>query len=244
MTLGGARAHPDLRRADGAAVVWSRSSGLIAYPSAVAAMEARVQAIIDSGAAETVWLLEHPALYTAGVSARAKDLLQPDRLPVFATGRGGQYTFHGPGQRVAYVMLDVRGRGGDVRAFVAGLERWIILALAALGVEASAHPGRVGVWVTEAAGEKKIAAIGVRLRRWVSFHGVSLNVAPDLAHFEGIVPCGLDGSGVTSLADLGVAAAMPAVDAALKAAFCEVFGPVVLGPAPAAPPADISATIV
>ena len=215
-----------LRREDGLAAGWAVSEALVPYPDAVAAMEARAAAIADGTAGELIWLLEHPPLYTAGVSAKREDLLDPDRLPVFESGRGGQFTYHGPGQRVAYVMLDVGRRGRDVRAFVAGLEAWIIEALATLGVEAGPRDGRIGVWVSRGLREDKIAAIGVKLRRWVSFHGVSLNVAPNLADFDGIVPCGVTQHGVTSLADLGVAADMAATDTALRAAFERVFGPV------------------
>jgi len=221
-----------LSREDGLAAGWAVSSGLVPYPDAVAAMEARAAAIAEGTAGELVWLLEHPPLYTAGVSARKDDLLDPDRLPVFESGRGGQFTYHGPGQRVAYVMLDVGKRGHDVRAFVAGLEAWLIEALAILGVEAGPRDGRIGVWVEKGLGEAKIAAIGVKLRRWVSFHGISLNVAPDLADFEGIVPCGITQHGVTSLADLGMTADMPATDAALRTAFETVFGAVVDTSAP------------
>jgi lipoyl(octanoyl) transferase len=215
-----------LPREDGVKAGWAVSSGLVPYPDAVAAMEARAAAIAEGTAGELVWLLEHPPLYTAGVSAKRDDLLDPDRLPVFETGRGGQFTYHGPGQRVVYVMLDVGKRGHDVRAFVAGLETWLVEALAALGIEAGPREGRIGVWVQKGVGEAKIAAIGVKLRRWVSFHGVSLNVSPNLADFDGIVPCGVTEHGVTSLVDLGVAADMAATDAALRAAFETVFGPV------------------
>lgn len=215
-----------LLREDGLAAGWAVSNALVPYPQAVAAMEARAAAIAEGTADELVWLLEHPPLYTAGVSAKREDLLDPDRLPVFETGRGGQFTYHGPGQRVAYVMLDVGKRGRDVRAFVAGLETWIIEALASLGVEAGPRDGRIGVWVSRGPKEDKIAAIGVKLRRWVSFHGMSLNVAPDLADFGGIVPCGVTQHGVTSLADLGAGADMAATDAALRAAFETVFGAV------------------
>ncbi|MFN3745908.1 MAG: lipoyl(octanoyl) transferase LipB [Hyphomicrobiaceae bacterium] len=211
------------------AVGWRVSPDPVAYPEAVAFMEARAKAIADGEAGELVWLLEHPSLYTAGTSAKSADLVAPDRFPVYAAGRGGQYTYHGPGQRVAYVMLDVRRRGGDVRAFVHGLEAWLIDALAAFGVAGETRSDRVGVWVRRPERgpgvEDKIAAIGIRLRRWVSFHGVSLNVAPDLEHFSGIVPCGVRAHGVTSLADLGVAATMDEVDAALRAAFEQRFGP-------------------
>jgi lipoyl(octanoyl) transferase len=225
---------PDFVRADGRPAGWAVSRGLVPYPHAAAAMGARAEAIAAGEAEELVWLLEHPSLYTAGVSARPADLLAPDRFPVFESGRGGQYTYHGPGQRVAYVMLDLRARRRDVRAFVAALETWIIAALADLGVAGAVRPGRVGVWVQRIAPprEEKIAAIGVRLRRWVSLHGISLNVAPDLSHFEGIVPCGIREHGVTSLADLGAPAAMDLVDAALLTAFESTFGPTT----PAAPP--------
>jgi lipoyl(octanoyl) transferase len=207
------------------------SPGLVGYEAAVAAMEARVAGILAGRAPELVWLVEHPPLYTAGSTARPGDLLQPDRFPVHRTGRGGEYTYHGPGQRVAYVMLDLARRGPDVRAFVAALEDWLIGALARLGVKGERRSGRVGIWVDLAAHggrageEAKIAAIGVRLRRWISYHGVALNVRPDLGHFAGIVPCGIRGHGVTSLAALGLSADMAEVDRALKSAFSEVFGP-------------------
>ena len=194
-------------------------------------MEARAAAIANGGAGELVWLLEHPPLYTAGVSAKPDDLLQPDRFPVFQSGRGGQFTYHGPGQRVAYVMLDLTKRRRDVRAFVAALEAWVIGALDHFNVTGELREGRVGVWVERKAPgaptrEDKIAAIGVKLRRWVSFHGVSLNVEPDLAHFSGIVPCGQTEHGVTSLVDLGLPVTMDEADAALKASFRSVFGEV------------------
>lgn len=225
-----------LIRADGRPVHWAVSTGYIDYESAVAAMEARVAAIAAGEAEEVVWLLEHPPLYTAGVSARDDDLLAPDRFPVHRTGRGGQFTYHGPGQRVAYVMLDLNRRGKDVRAFVHGLEDWIIGALDQFGVEAGMREGRVGVWVErKGAGwsrEDKIAAIGVKVRKWVSFHGISLNVEPDLDHFGGIVPCGITEHGVTSLVDLGVLATMDEADGALKASFERVFGPVQDGEGP------------
>jgi lipoyl(octanoyl) transferase len=216
-----------MRRTDAGAVGWAVSPGLIGYESAVAAMEARAEAIRDGRQRELVWLLEHPALYTAGVSAKPADLLAPDRLPVHRSSRGGQFTYHGPGQRVAYVMLDLSARAKDVRAYVAALEAWIIGALAAFDVEGQVRAGRVGVWVEHGAPprEDKIAAIGVRVRRWVSFHGISLNVEPDLEHFAGIVPCGVSAFGVTSLADLGLAASMAEADAALKTSFERVFGP-------------------
>jgi lipoyl(octanoyl) transferase len=213
-----------------AAVAWQVSPGLVGYEAAVALMAERVEAIAAGRAPELIWLLEHPALYTAGTSARPQDLLEAGRFPVHATGRGGQYTYHGPGQRVVYVMLDVKARtGGDVRAFVGALEGWIIDALAALGVHGTTHADRVGVWVQRGAGqghrEDKIAAIGVRLRRWISSHGLAINVAPDLAHFAGIVPCGIRDAGVTSLADLGHGGDMAALDAALRRAFERRFGP-------------------
>jgi len=223
-----------LPRADGRAAEWAVSPGLVGYPEAVAAMEARAEAIAEGRAGELVWLLEHPPLYTAGVTAKAGDLLQPDRLPVFRTGRGGRFTYHGPGQRVAYVMLDLNARGRDVRAFVGALEGWAIGALERFNVRGEVRPGRVGVWVEHGAPrrEDKIAAIGVKLRRWVSFHGISLNVEPDLAHFAGIVPCGINGHGVTSLVDLGLPVTMDEADAALRGAFEAVFGPVEGGSAP------------
>ena len=224
-------------RKDGQAAEWAVSTGRVGYLEAVAAMEARAQAIAEGRAGELVWLLEHPALYTAGVSARPGDLLARDRFPVFKSERGGQFTYHGPGQRVAYVMLDLRERGRDVHAFVRALEAWVIGALAAFNVEGQVRPGRVGVWVErrdpgQPAREDKIAAIGVKLRRWVSFHGISLNVEPDLDHFSGIVPCGISEHGVTSLVDLGLPAVMDEVDAALRASFGRVFGATRTGTAP------------
>ncbi len=219
------------QRQDDIPVEWKVSPGRVPYLDAVAAMEARAEAIAEGRASELVWLLEHPPLYTGGVSAKAGDLLAPDRFPVFQSGRGGQYTYHGPGQRVAYVMLDLRARERDVRAFVAALEAWLIGALARFNVEGQIRQDRVGVWVErEAPGrlprEDKIAAIGVKLRKWVSFHGVSLNVEPDLSHFDGIVPCGVTQHGVTSLVDLGLPVSMDEADAALRAAFVDIFGPV------------------
>jgi lipoyl(octanoyl) transferase len=219
-------------RPDGAAAGWAVSSMPVPYPEAIAAMQSRVEAILDGQAGELVWLLEHPPLYTAGVSAKAGDLLDADRFPVFESGRGGQFTYHGPGQRVAYVMLDLRERGRDVRRFVQTLEAWVIDALAAFNVEGELRDGRVGVWVERKvagapAREDKIAALGVKLRRWVSFHGISLNVEPDLSHFAGIVPCGVSEHGVTSLVDLGRPVGMDDADAALKASFERLFGPVV-----------------
>ncbi len=217
-------------RDDATPVGWAVSTDYVPYPAAVAAMEARAAAISEGTAGELIWLLEHPPLYTAGVSAKASDLIQPDRFPVFESGRGGQFTYHGPGQRVAYVMLDLTKRGRDVRAFVAALEAWIIDALAAFNVTGELRDGRVGVWVErKGAGwsrEDKIAAIGVKLRKWVSFHGISLNVEPDLSHFSGIVPCGQTEHGVTSLVDLGLPVTLDEADAALRASFAKVFGPV------------------
>ena len=192
---------------------------------------------VQNGAQESVWLLEHPPLYTAGTSADEADLVDPDRFPVFDTRRGGQYTYHGPGQQVAYLMLDMNRRKKDVRRFVQDAEQWLILALAELGVQAGIRDGRVGVWVDRGEGrEDKIAALGLRIRRWVTFHGISLNIEPDLSHFDGIVPCGIaeEQFGVTSLADLGIAGAdREVVDGALRRAFETVFGPTELAPPPA-----------
>ncbi len=204
-------------------VEWRLGAGLVPYPQAVAVMEERVAAIRAGLAPELVWLLEHPALYTAGTSARPEDLLGPIDLPVFASGRGGQYTYHGPGQRVAYVLLDLKARGPDVRAYVGRLEQWLIAALAELGVRGERRQGRVGVWV-EHNGDAKIAAIGVRIRRWVAYHGVSLNVAPNLDHYRAIVACGIRDSGVTSLKELGLSVTMDEVDRALRNSFDVVFG--------------------
>ena len=213
---------------------WAISEGLVSYPDAVAAMESRAAAIAAGEADELIWLLEHPPLYTRGASAQDGDLLDPARFPVFDTQRGGQFTYHGPGQRVAYVMLDLTRRGRDVKQFVCSLEDWIIQTLGTFNVKGERRKGRVGVWVdrTRPGGqlrEDKIAAIGVRLKKWVSYHGISLNVEPDLAHFGGITPCGISesGLGVTSLADLGQLISMHEADMALKSAFENVFGPVV-----------------
>ena len=209
----------------GHAVEWSVAPEPVSYPDAVAAMEERVAAMLTGQASEQVWLLEHPPLYTAGTSARADDLLDPPGLPVYRSGRGGQYTYHGPGQRVAYVMLDLAARGRmDLRCFVRDLEQWLIGALAEFGVTGMRREGRVGIWVEADGGEAKIAAIGVRVRRWVTFHGVSLNVDPDLAHYRGIVACGIREHGVTSLAALGVDATIDEVDRVLRRKFDEVFG--------------------
>jgi lipoyl(octanoyl) transferase len=202
---------------------WKISDQPVAYPAALAGMEARVAAIAEGTASEQVWLLEHPPIYTAGTSARDEDLLEA-RFPVYRTGRGGQFTYHGPGQRVAYAMLDLKRRKPDVRAYVCDLEEWLIQALAELGVKGERREGRVGIWVQRGMREDKIAALGVRIRRWVSLHGVALNVAPDLSHFSGIVPCGVTQHGVTSLADLGIAASMADVDVALKRSFGKIFG--------------------
>lgn len=210
-------------------VEWVVSKGLVAYPEALAAMEARVAAIADGTAPECVWLLEHPPLYTAGTSARPEDLVDA-RFPVYETGRGGQFTYHGPGQRVAYVMLDLKRRSPDVRRYVSALEAWIIGTLSTFNVTGERREDRVGVWVRrKGGGEDKIAAIGIRVRRWVTFHGISLNVEPDLSHFGGIVPCGVREHGVTSLADLGLPVTMAEVDAVMRVAFEEVFGETVAG---------------
>ena len=216
---------------DQAPIQWAVSENQVPYEAAIAFMEDRVRAIREDGAPELIWLLEHPPLYTSGTSAKPEDLRDAARFPVYAAGRGGQYTYHGPGQRVAYVMLDVAKRGRDVRRFVHDLERWIISALAAFNVDADTRDGRVGVWVdrTSPGGplrEDKIAAIGIRLRRWVSFHGISLNVEPELEHFSGITPCGIADPryGVTSLVDLGRRISMDDVDHALKLAFEDVSG--------------------
>jgi lipoyl(octanoyl) transferase len=206
-------------------VEWRLSDAPVAYETALAEMEARVAAIREGGAPEQVWLLEHPPLYTAGTSAREGDLVEPGLFPVHRTGRGGQYTYHGPGQRIGYVMLDLRRRGEDIRCYVHDLEEWLIRALARFNVKGERRQGRVGIWIVGRDGsEAKIAALGVRVRRWVSFHGVALNVDPDLSHYRGIVPCGISEHGVTSLAALGITASMPEVDIALRAAFAEVFG--------------------
>ena len=207
-----------------AAIEWRCGGGLVPYGDAVAEMERRVAAIRARAAPELVWLLEHPPLYTAGTSAKPEDLLDPARLPVFKSGRGGQYTYHGPGQRVAYVMLDLNRHGRDVRCHVWRLEEWMIRTLARFYVKGERRDGRVGVWVVDAGGqEDKIAAVGVRVRHWVSYHGVALNVDPELQHFRGIVPCGVSQHGVTSLARLGITASMADVDIALRATFDTVF---------------------
>ncbi|MGB3456830.1 MAG: lipoyl(octanoyl) transferase LipB [Litorimonas sp.] len=209
-----------------APVEWTVAQAPIPYEAAVAGMEARAAAVAAGDAPEQVWLLEHPALYTAGTSAKPSDLVDPDRFPVHASGRGGQYTYHGPGQRVAYLMLDLRQRGRDVRCFVSGVEQLVIDTLGEFGVAGGRRDGRVGVWVDLPDGtEAKIAAIGIRIRRWASFHGLSINVDPDLSHFSGIVPCGIAEHGVTSLRALGVEATMAQVDAVLRRQFERLFGP-------------------
>jgi len=213
---------------------WEVSSEQVSYPDAVARMEQRVEAILRGEARELIWLLEHPPLYTAGVSAKREDLLEPERFEVFESARGGQFTYHGPGQRVIYVMLDLNRRTKDIRAFIKALEGWIIGTLWRFNVEGHIRDGRVGVWVERRdrgispTPEDKIAAIGIKLRRWVSFHGISLNVEPDLSHFNGIVPCGISEHGVTSLIDLGLPITMDEVDYALRQEFTARFGPVAI----------------
>ena len=229
-----------LARPSSEPVEWTIAEGRVAYEEAVAAMETRVAAIAAGEAREQVWLLEHPPLYTAGTSARDEDLVDATRFPVFRSGRGGQFTYHGPGQRVAYVMLDLQRRTPDLRRYVAALEAWLIATLEAYNIRGERREDRVGVWVRRPekplgpggeSAEDKIAAIGIRVRRWVTFHGISLNVEPDLSHFSGIVPCGVRLHGVTSLVDLGIPVTMPEVDSVLRATFEEVFGPTVAVPA-------------
>lgn len=213
-------------------VEWVHAEGLVGYDEAVAEMDARAALIADGKARERVWLIEHPPLYTAGTSAREADLIEPERLPVHQSGRGGQFTYHGPGQRVAYVMLDLKRRDPDLRRFVAALEGWLIGTLERFNVRGERREDRVGVWVRRpekgADCEDKIAAIGIRVRRWVSFHGISLNVEPELSHFGGIVPCGVSDQGVTSLVDLGLPVTLPEVDSMLRAEFERIFGATVL----------------
>ena len=213
-------------------VEWRISDGLVPYEEAVAQMEARVEAIHKGEASELIWLLEHPPLYTAGTSAQPKDLTDPERFPVYEAKRGGQYTYHGPGQRVVYVLLDVGRRGHDVRRFVKELETWVIATLSEFGLTGHIRDGRVGVWIERpekprtaqgAVAEDKIAAIGIRLRKWISFHGISINVEPDLSHFDGIVPCGITDHGVTSLVDLGLPVTLDDLDSALRRQFTAVF---------------------
>ena len=205
-------------------VEWCIADRSVGYRAAVQAMEDRVRAIRQGGSPDLVWLLEHPPLYTAGTSADPVELLSPDRFPVYRTGRGGRYTYHGPGQRIAYAMLDLQARGLDVRAYVHSLEEWLVRTVARFGLVGERRERRTGVWVSRGGTERKIAALGVRVRRWVAFHGVALNVEPELGHFDGIVPCGIEGFGVTSLAAEGITASMPEVDSALRASFEEVFG--------------------
>ena len=225
----GLRSDLDLLPPEAAAAEWRLSAGLVGYQAAVAAMEARAAEIAAGRARELIWLLEHPPLYTAGTSARGADVIEA-RFPVFVSGRGGQMTYHGPGQRVVYVMLDLKRRGPDVRRFVASLEEWLIRTLAAFGVAGERREDRIGVWVRRPdkgdGFEDKIAAIGIRVARWVTLHGMALNVAPDLSHFSGIVPCGVSEQryGVTSLADLGIAASMADVDGVLRREFEALFG--------------------
>ena len=224
----GCEAGNKLARADGKPVEWVISAGLVPYPLALETMRARAAAIAAGTAGEAVWLVEHPPLYTAGTSAVPSDLLT-DRFPVFEAGRGGQYTYHGPGQRVAYIMLDLRERGRDIRCLVQGLEGWVIDTLAAHNIVGERRDGRIGVWVRRPdkgpLKEDKIAAIGVRVSKWVTLHGISLNIDPDLGHYDGIVPCGITDQGVTSFEDLGQLVSMPEVDGVLRAAFEHRFGP-------------------
>lgn len=225
-----AKGRQNLQRDDQRPAAWIIADAPVPYPDALAQMKAQALAIAENRAGEAIWLVEHPPLYTAGTSARPDDLLEPNRFPVYDAGRGGQYTYHGPGQRVAYVMLDLRQRGRDIRALVNGLESWAIDTLAAFNVTGERRDGRVGIWVRRPDKglfrEDKIGAIGLRVSKWVSFHGISLNVSPELDHFGGIVPCGITDQGVTSLEDLGQIVSMAEVDMALKKAFVERFGPV------------------
>jgi lipoyl(octanoyl) transferase len=209
-------------------VEWEVSSVAVRYPEALTQMDSHVAAIAQALEPERIWLLEHPSIYTAGTSAKREDLVDAGRFPVFETGRGGQYTYHGPGQRVAYVLLNLAKRGGDVRAFVAALENWLIATLAEFDVLGERREDRVGIWVRRGAREDKIAALGIRVRKGITFHGLSFNVNPDLSHFSGIVPCGVVEHGVTSLADLGIKASMAEVDLALRKTFEKQFGPVVI----------------
>jgi lipoyl(octanoyl) transferase len=228
-----ALAETFLAEAGSAPVEWVVADGLVGYAEAVAEMERRAGLIADGLARERVWLLEHPPLYTAGTSAKDEDLIAPERFPVHRSGRGGQFTYHGPGQRVAYVMLDLKRREPDLRRFVAALESWLIATLDGFNIRGERREDRVGVWVRRPekadGAEDKIAAIGIRVRRWVSFHGISLNVEPELTHFDGIVPCGVSEHGVTSLVDLGLPLTMTDVDVVLRAEFERIFGPTVAG---------------
>lgn len=224
-----------LMRPDGAPADWIIAPGPVEYPDALQAMRERAADIARGVAQEAVWLVEHPPLYTAGTSARPEDLVSPDRFPVYEAGRGGQYTYHGPGQRVVYVMLDLRERGRDIRCLVNGLEGWVIDTLAMFNIVGERREGRVGVWVRRPdkgpGREDKIAAIGVRVSKWVTYHGISLNIFPDLSHYDGIVPCGISDQGVTSFEDLGQLVSMEEVDSALRRAFERRFGPVARAPA-------------
>jgi len=235
--------RPDRPDSPDRAVAWAVSRQPVDYPEAVRAMEARAALIAAGEVPELVWLLEHAPIYTAGTSARSGELLAPDRFPVMPTGRGGRFTYHGPGQRVAYIMLDVRRRFGDVRSFVAALEDWLIDTLADFGVKGERRKGRIGIWVSDAASgtEDKIAAIGLRLKRWVSLHGISLNVSPDLSHYDGIVPCGIAEHGVTSLAHLGHTVPLELVDNALKRQFERRFGATHSADAPTTKPVHLAA---
>lgn len=244
--IGFCRSAEKLMRADARPVNWIIAPQQVPYPDALEAMRIHARAIADGEADEAIWLLEHPPLYTAGTSAKPEDLLAPDRFPVFDAGRGGQYTYHGPGQRVAYVMLDLRERGRDVRCLVSGLENWVIDTLATFNIKGEKREGRVGVWVKRPEkgpfAEDKIAAIGVRVSRWVSFHGISLNVSPDLGHYSGIVPCGITQHGVTSFEDLGQIVSMEEVDMVMKSAFERHFGPTTL--VSAASPTQVGAKVI
>ncbi|WP_417581939.1 lipoyl(octanoyl) transferase LipB [Pelagibacterium sp.] len=223
---------PKLLRSDRHPANWVIADSPVSYPNALEVMQERARAIADGAAQEAIWLIEHPPLYTAGTSAKSEDLLVPDRFPVFEAGRGGQFTYHGPGQRVAYVMLDLRERGRDIRCLVSGLENWVIDTLAAFNIKGEKREGRIGVWVKRPDKgpfvEDKIAAIGVRVSRWVSFHGISLNVSPDLDHYSSIVPCGISQHGVTSFEDLGQIVSLAEVDSVLKSKFETHFGPTTL----------------
>lgn len=217
-------------------IEWAVSDDLVAYPEAMRVMDQRARMIRAGHASELVWLLEHPPLYSAGTSAKPEDLIDPHRFAVFETGRGGQYTYHGPGQRIAYVMLDLKARGGDVRALIENLERWITATLATFNVKGQSRPGRIGIWVARPTlgeyREDKIAAIGLRVTQGVTTHGISLNVEPDLDHYSSIVPCGIRDHGVTSLADLGLLVTMADADVALRSSFELIFGPVRVGTVP------------
>ncbi|MCZ2158273.1 lipoyl(octanoyl) transferase LipB [Bartonella sp. 220] len=217
-------------------VEWKISHNLVEYPEALCYMQKRVEDILEKNAREQVWLLEHPSLYTAGTSANKKDLLTPDVFPVYEAGRGGEFTYHGPGQRIAYIMLDLKRRKQDIRAFISALEEWIIQTLAKFNIKGERREDRVGVWIKRSnfpstqnniASEDKIAAIGIRVRKWVSFHGVSINIHPNLAHYAGIIPCGITKHGVTSFLDLGVPVTMDDIDIALQQAFEQIFGPTI-----------------